>query len=90
MLALACFFGGFIIGVGVSLVVVEVVLEDVILGVEVVVEVEVKVVGLWLWLGEGVAILAAVLIGLPSIGLLLSPIKKDAYIKNGLIIFIRL
>jgi len=48
------------------------------------------VVGLWLWLGVGVAILAAVLIGLPFIGLLLLPIKKGIYIRNRLIISIRL
>jgi hypothetical protein len=89
--ALTYFFSGSTVGVNIGLVVVEVALEVVILGVEVVVEVVVKVVvGLWLWLGAGVAISVVVLIGLPSIGLLLSPIKKGAYIRNGLIISIRL
>ena len=85
--ALACFFSGFVAGADIGLAVVEAALEDIILGVEVVVEVVVKVVvGPWVGVGAGTAILAAVLTGLPSIGLLLSPIKKSVYIKNGLII----
>jgi len=57
----------------------------------VVVKVVVKVVvGLWLWPEAGAVILAVVSIKLPSIGLLSSPIKKGAYIRNGLIISIRL
>ena len=56
-----------------------------------VVKVVVKVVvGLWLWPEAGAVILAVVSIKLPSIGLLSSPIKKGAYIRNGLIISIRL
>ena len=55
--------------------------------VEVVVE---MVVGLWPWPGEGAATPAAVSIGFPSMGSLSSPIKKGTYIRNGLIIFIRL
>jgi len=72
-----CFFSSFITGVNISLVVVEVALEDVILGVEVVVKAVVKVaVRPWLWLEAGAATPIVVLIGLPSMGLLLSPIKK--------------
>jgi len=57
----------------------------------VVVEVVVKVVvRSWPWLGAGAAISAVVLTGLPSIGSLSSPIKKGTYIRNGLIISIRL
>ena len=85
--ALIRFFSGFIAGINISKVVVEVALEDVILGIEVVVKVA---VGLWLWLGAGAATLTVVLIGLPSTGSLSSPIKKGAYIKNGLIISMRL
>jgi len=68
------------------LVVVEAALKDVILDIEVVVEVVVKVVGV----GAGAAIPAVVSIGLPFISSLPSPIKKGAYIKNRLIISIRL
>jgi len=69
------------------LAVAEAVSKDVILGIKVVVEVVVKVVvGPWPWPGEGAVTLAVVSIGLPSMGSLSSPIKKDAYIKIGLII----
>ena len=85
--ALTYFFSGFITGANISLVVVEAASEDVILGVKVVVEVVVKVVvGPWVGVGAGTAILTVVLTGLLFINLLLSPIKKSAYIKNGLII----
>jgi len=97
MLALTRFFGGFIIGINISSVVVEAALEDVIPGVEAVVEVVIEVVVKvavrpWLWpgLGLGAATPAAVSTGLPPMGSLSSPIKKGAYIKNGLIISIRL
>jgi len=78
------FFGSFIAGVNISKVVVEAALEDVILGVEVVVEVVVKVaVGPWLWPGAGGATLAAVSTGLASIGSLSSPIKKVRILRTG-------
>jgi len=78
------FFSSFITGVDISKVVVEAALEDVILGVEVVVEVVVKVaVGLWLWPGAGGAMLVVVLIGLASMGLLSSPIKKVRILRTG-------
>ena len=84
---LAYFFSGFIIGANIGSAVVEAASEDVILSVEVVVEVVVKVVvGPWVKIGAGTATPAAVLTGLPSIGSLLSLIKKSAYIKNRLII----
>jgi len=81
---LTCFFGSFIAGVDIGKVVVEAASEDVILGVEVVVEVVVKVaVGPWLWPGVGGATLAAVLIGLASMGSLLLPIKKVRILRTG-------
>ena len=89
--ALIYFFNGFIIGINISLVVVEATLKDIILGIKVVVEVVVKVaVGLWLWLGAGAVIPTIVSTGLPSMGSLSSPIKKNTYIKNKLTISIRL
>jgi hypothetical protein len=82
--ALTRFFSSFIAGVDISKVVVDVALEDVILGIEVVVEVVVKVaVRPWLWPGAGGATLAAVLTGLASIGLLSSPIKKVRILRTG-------
>jgi len=82
--ALTRFFSSFIAGVDIGKVVVEAALKDVILGIEVVVEVVVKVaVGLWLWPGAGGATLAAVLIGLASVGLLSSPIKKVRILRTG-------
>ena len=81
------FFSSFVIGANISSAVVEAASEDVILGIEVVVEVVVKVVvGPWVGVGAETATLAVVSTGLPFIGLLSLPIKKSAYIKNGLII----
>ena len=77
MFTLTYFFSSFIAGVNISKIVVEVALEDVILGIEVVVEVVVKVVVrplLWPGAGVGATTPAAVLTGLASIGLLSSPI----------------
>ena len=84
LVAIKSFFSSFIIGVNISKIVIEAALEDVILGVEVVVKVVVKVVvGPWLWLGVGGAMLVAVLIGLASIGLLSSSIKKVRILRMG-------